>query len=52
MLARPVTVKILRPELAGDPEALARFRHEARYGASLAVAQSRVLAAVPGRCAR
>ena len=34
-LARVVAVKILRPELTGDPEFLGRFRTEARITASL-----------------
>ena len=35
VLARPVAVKLLRPEVAGDAEALARFRSEARHAGSL-----------------
>ena len=35
VLARPVAVKLLRPEVAGDAEALARFRAEARHAGSL-----------------
>jgi serine/threonine protein kinase len=31
----PVAIKVLRPELAGDPGYLARFEHEARVTASL-----------------
>ncbi|WP_420124272.1 serine/threonine-protein kinase, partial [Nakamurella sp.] len=34
-LARVVAIKILRPELTGDPEFLGRFRTEARITASL-----------------
>jgi serine/threonine-protein kinase len=35
VLARPVAVKLLRPEVAGDADALARFRAEARHAGSL-----------------
>jgi serine/threonine-protein kinase len=35
VLARPVAVKLLRPEVAGDAETLARFRAEARHAGSL-----------------
>jgi serine/threonine protein kinase len=35
VLARPVAVKVLRPEVAGDAEALARFRAEARHAGSV-----------------
>jgi eukaryotic-like serine/threonine-protein kinase len=35
VLARAVAVKLLRPEYAEQPEALARFRSEARHAASL-----------------
>jgi len=35
VLARAVAVKLLRPEYAEHPEALARFRSEARHAASL-----------------
>jgi serine/threonine-protein kinase len=34
-LQRPVAIKILRPELASDPEAVARFRREAYNAAKL-----------------
>ena len=36
VLARPVAVKLLRPEHAQHPETLARFRAEARHAGSLA----------------
>jgi eukaryotic-like serine/threonine-protein kinase len=36
VLARPVAVKLLRPEHAGDGEILARFRAEARFGGIVA----------------
>ena len=35
VLARPVAVKLLHPAYAGQPEALARFRAEARHAAVL-----------------
>src|SRR5258706_15548110 len=35
MLQRPVAVKLLWPEFAGDPEARARFRAEARNASCL-----------------
>jgi eukaryotic-like serine/threonine-protein kinase len=35
VLQRPVAVKLLRPEFAGDPEARARFRAEARNASCL-----------------
>lgn len=35
VLRRPVAVKLLRTELAGHPDMLARFRAEARHGGSL-----------------
>jgi serine/threonine-protein kinase len=35
VLARPVAVKLLHPGHAGQPEALARFRAEARHAAVL-----------------
>ena len=35
VLARPVAVKLLRPEIAEDAETLARFRAEARHAGSL-----------------
>jgi eukaryotic-like serine/threonine-protein kinase len=35
VLARPVAVKLLRPEVAADADALARFRAEARHAGSL-----------------
>jgi eukaryotic-like serine/threonine-protein kinase len=35
VLARPVAVKVLRPDYAGDGETLARFRAEARHAASV-----------------
>lgn len=35
VLDRPVAVKVLRPEYAGQPQALARFRAEARQAGSL-----------------
>jgi eukaryotic-like serine/threonine-protein kinase len=35
VLDRPVAVKVLRPDYAGDDETLARFRAEARHAASL-----------------
>jgi serine/threonine-protein kinase len=35
VLERPVAVKLLRPEAAGDPEARARFRAEARNASRL-----------------
>src|SRR5262252_42838 len=35
VLARPVAVKLLRPEYAQHPEVLARFRAEARHAASV-----------------
>ncbi|HEU4675285.1 MAG TPA: serine/threonine protein kinase [Motilibacteraceae bacterium] len=35
LLARPVAVKLLRPELAADPSFLARFRAEARHAAAV-----------------
>ena len=36
VLARPVAVKLLRPEFAQHPETLARFRAEARHAAAVA----------------
>src|SRR6476659_3730227 len=35
VLDRPVAVKVLRPELSGDPERLSRFLHEARAASAL-----------------
>ncbi|MGN6245986.1 MAG: serine/threonine-protein kinase [Motilibacteraceae bacterium] len=35
LLTRPVAVKLLRPELAADPQFLARFRAEARHAAAV-----------------
>ena len=35
VLDRPVAVKLLRTEYAGQPQALARFRAEARHAAGL-----------------
>jgi eukaryotic-like serine/threonine-protein kinase len=35
VLGRPVAVKLMRREFAGDPETLARFRAEARHSAAL-----------------
>jgi serine/threonine-protein kinase len=35
LLARPMAVKLLRPELAADPQFLARFRAEARHAAAV-----------------
>jgi serine/threonine-protein kinase len=35
VLGRPVAVKLMRAEFAGDPDTLARFRGEARHSAAL-----------------
>ncbi|MGD0558847.1 MAG: protein kinase [Streptosporangiaceae bacterium] len=35
MLSRTVAIKLLRPELAADPEAVARFRDKARHAGSV-----------------
>lgn len=35
VLGRPVAVKLMRSEFAGDPDTLARFRGEARHSAAL-----------------
>ncbi|MBX9579099.1 MAG: serine/threonine protein kinase, partial [Gemmataceae bacterium] len=36
LLRRPCAVKVIRPEMAGDPGAVGRFEHEARVAAGLA----------------
>src|SRR5947207_8154150 len=36
LLARPVAVKLMHPESAGDPQAVGRFRDEARRAGTLA----------------